>query len=98
MKKIKVELSYMSFKFLLDLIGLYIKAYSNLETLILHSLKAKLWKKASEEKVVKMGLEPFQAHAIRSVLLHIPDNLPTAEKNELLNILSMIDKELVSIS
>lgn len=96
-KKVKIKLTYSSFRILLELMKYYINQKQNLEALILFNLKHKLWSKASEEKEIKLSLELFQAAAIKEALLYLPDNLPLAEKNELRNVLFKLDEHLVNI-
>ena len=95
MKKLKIKLSYNSFRILIECIGLYINRFENLEKLILISLKEKLWKKALDEKDIKLSLEPFQASAIKEVLLMLPTEIPTNEQNELRQMLWKLDQELL---
>ena len=95
-KKIRITLTYSSFRILLDLIGYYIKHHSNLEVLVLMHLKPKLWAKAMDEKDKIMDLEYYKAYTIKEVLRYIPDGLPIAEKNELRQLLFLLDERLKS--
>lgn len=98
MKKIKIKLSYSSFRILLDLVGHYIKHHNNLEKLILIHLKPKLWKKAMDEKEVSLNLEPFQADVIKHVLLYESNHIALAEKNELRMIRYYLDEALTNLT
>lgn len=48
-----------------------------------------------KEKDIKLSLKPFQASAIKEVLLMLPTEIPTNEQNELRQMLWKLDQELL---